>query len=149
MTLRTGDVEYLIEGGYGPRYVPTGQILFARSGALWAVPFDVDRLEVTGREVPVLEGVQANRVIGGVAYAVSDEGTLAYIPGAEESGSWNLLLVDRQGREEPTRQPAHWLDRLPPESKKFGRRSQLKNWRPEGGMSVYTNALASMAIPLK
>jgi len=47
-----GARQLVIEGGSDPRYLPSGHIVFARRGTLMAVPFNIDRLEVTG-ELPV------------------------------------------------------------------------------------------------
>ncbi|MDA1371694.1 MAG: hypothetical protein O2971_13165 [Proteobacteria bacterium] len=46
----TGDVRTIIQNGYNARYVPTGHIVFVRAAALWAVPFDAERLQTTGPE---------------------------------------------------------------------------------------------------
>ena len=41
-----GGTQTLIEGGSDARYVPTGHIVYAVSGSVFAVAFDVQRLEV-------------------------------------------------------------------------------------------------------
>src|SRR5205823_2157210 len=38
----------LIDGGSDARYVPTGHIVYAYQGTLFAVPFDLKRLQVAG-----------------------------------------------------------------------------------------------------
>ena len=43
--LETGEQKILIEGGFSPRYVPTGHIVYGRAGSLFAVPFDLGRLD--------------------------------------------------------------------------------------------------------
>lgn len=48
LSLRTGKWHTLVEGGSYARYVPSGHIVFARAGSLMAVPFDLDRLELSG-----------------------------------------------------------------------------------------------------
>ncbi len=77
----SGGHRTILRDAVAGRVLPTGHLVFVRRGALWAVPFDLSRLEAVGTPVPVIEGV---RVEGGgsVQYAVSDEGSLAYIPGA-------------------------------------------------------------------
>jgi serine/threonine-protein kinase len=90
-SLETGERRILVEGGTNPRYVPTGHIVFARTGWLLAVPFDLERLEVTGSPVPVLEGVGQ--------FSLSREGSLLYVSGT--ASSRKLVWVDRQGVERP------------------------------------------------
>src|SRR5207247_398741 len=57
LSLDTGKKKILIEGGMNARYSPTGHLVYARSGGLLAVPFDVKKLTVTGRPFPILDGV--------------------------------------------------------------------------------------------
>jgi eukaryotic-like serine/threonine-protein kinase len=84
-SLRTGQRKTLLEGGDAPRYLPTGHIVYARGGVLFARPFDLKTLEMTGGAVPVIEGVRGASFIGGSssgAYlAVSNGGSLVYVPG--------------------------------------------------------------------
>ena len=98
LSLATGEKKVLIEGGTYARYAPTGHLVYARAGALFAVAFDLDRLEVTGAPVPVLEGVATHPNNGGAQFAVSSEGTLVYMPGRAMSMSHRLVWVDRSGR---------------------------------------------------
>ena len=57
-SLETGERKVLIEGGRDARYVPTGHLVYVLEGTLLAVPFDVDKLEVTGGPIPMAEGVR-------------------------------------------------------------------------------------------
>ena len=62
-----------------------------------AALFNLTTLEVTSTPVPVLQGVRQTPQRQ-VDYAVSDEGTLVYVP---DSGRLNALVwVDREGQEE-------------------------------------------------
>ncbi|HVG56203.1 MAG TPA: hypothetical protein VM846_17315, partial [Vicinamibacterales bacterium] len=81
------------------RLLPTGHLVFVRSGTLWAVKFDESTLQVQGTPVPMIEGI---RVEGGgaVQYSVGADGTLMYIPGANSAAS-HLVWVDRAGRQTP------------------------------------------------
>ena len=94
--LETGEHKTLLPDAVAGHVLSTGHLVFVRSGALWAVPFDEGSLDIAGTPVPVAEGV---RVEGGgaVQYAVSDNGTLVYIPGGVSAGENTLFLVDRQG----------------------------------------------------
>ena len=74
--------------------------MFWRDGALWAVPFDLERLEPRGNPITVVEGVVGN-ITGRAHYTVSSDGSLAYLPGEGDRGQRVLVWVDRDGREEP------------------------------------------------
>ena len=108
-SLRSGERKTLLEGGSHARYVPTGHLVFARGGVLFAVPFDLKRLEVTGGAVPIVEGVWrtpgANS--GAALFSVSDTGSLIYVPGpaAASSDQSDLALIDRKGVVTPLKVP--------------------------------------------
>ncbi|MBN2320154.1 MAG: protein kinase, partial [Acidobacteria bacterium] len=84
-------------------YLPTGHIVYARENNLFAVPFNPNTLQTTGESVPMVEGVYRIKPLYGPQYAVSDSGTLAYVPVALASASQKrtLVWVDRNGNEEP------------------------------------------------
>ena len=71
----------LIRGGSNARYLPTGQLVYVRAGALLPVDFDVATLTVTGTPVSVIEGL-GRTWSGDADYAISDNGTLVYEPDA-------------------------------------------------------------------
>jgi serine/threonine-protein kinase len=100
-SLRTGERKTLIEGGSDGRYLPTGHIVYARGGVLFAVPFDTERLEVKPGPVPVVEGVRraAGTATGTAQFSTSNMGTLIYIPGptTTTASEQALALVDRKG----------------------------------------------------
>ena len=77
------------------------------------MPFDLDRLEVTGQPVPALEGVTSNSITGGAQFAVSASGTLVYLPGQSTGAGIPLHWMDREGRTTPLRAtPANWFNPL-------------------------------------
>jgi serine/threonine-protein kinase len=101
----TGELHTVVEGGMYGRYVSTGHLIFTRDGTLFAVPFDPDRLEVSGRPEVVTEGVAADPLTGAAGFALSRNGTLAYIRGevTQDKRLWELGLDghERLLREEP------------------------------------------------
>jgi len=140
-TLETGESRTLIEDAYNGRYVPTGHIVFMRSATLWAVPFDVERLELTGPEVPVVNGVTTNSSTGVSAYTFSDEGLLAYLPGGDTTVSIrNLVWVDRQGGVEliPAEPNTYRHPRLSPDQRRVA-----VSVRERGNEDVWIIDLAS------
>ena len=96
----SGEQRVVRVGGADPRYLATGHLVYADEGVLYAVPFDVDRLEVTGGPVPVVEGVrQGIRIQGAAQFDISAAGHLVFVPGA--AGGFNpdftLAVADRTG----------------------------------------------------
>jgi len=81
LDLKSKESKLLIESAHLPRYVSSGHILFMRTNVLWAAAFDLDSLELTGNEYPVLQGVAtAGDGTGQTAYSVSENGRLVYLP---------------------------------------------------------------------
>jgi serine/threonine-protein kinase len=97
----TGERKVVHRGGYYARYVPTGHILYVLKGTLFAVPFDLRKMEATGSEMPVLEGLETNPAEGSAQYGVSDNGLLAYLDDVPDISAFTIAMVDRQGRTEP------------------------------------------------
>ena len=85
--LSGGTPKVVVRGGYYGRFVPSGRasttrghVIYMNQGTLFAVPFDLDRLETSGPAVPALDRVAMNPGTGGVQLAVSSDGTLVYVP---------------------------------------------------------------------
>jgi len=101
LSLETKEQKLVLQNARQGRYLPTGHILYeqAETGNLMAVPFDLASLEVAGDSVQVVQGVR--QTPGSVDYAVSDNGTLVYIPGigGQQSHEHSLVWVDREGKE--------------------------------------------------
>ncbi len=79
--LDTREHRVVLDGGTRPSYLDSGHLVLARTGRLYAAPFDLGSLEVTGAPVPVLEGVMTSPPTGNALYAVTAAGALAYIAG--------------------------------------------------------------------
>ena len=79
--IETGEVRELIPSGNQPRYVSTGHLIYGHGdGALMAVPFDIESLQVTGAPVTLLPSLAV--FAGGASqFAVSQTGTLVYRTG--------------------------------------------------------------------
>ena len=121
-SLATGERRLLVDGGTDARYLPTGHLVYAQGGTLFAVPFDVARLEVTGGPVSLVEEVAVDRRTGAAQFSVSRTGSLAYVPdtGVNRAPQRTLAWVDREGREEPLSAPARAFDapRLSPDGQR-------------------------------
>jgi serine/threonine-protein kinase len=76
-------------------------LVYVRSGTLFAVPFDLDKLEVQGLAVPVLEQVAYSDLNGAAQFDVSRNGTLIYTSGAGGLGQMNIQWMEEGGRTTP------------------------------------------------
>jgi dipeptidyl aminopeptidase/acylaminoacyl peptidase len=83
----------LVESGGHPHYMPTGHLVYVKDSHLFAVLFDVERLEVRGGATIVVDDVNDN--VWTSDFGVSMNGVLVYRP-AGSSGS-NIVWKDRQG----------------------------------------------------
>jgi len=104
LDLETGEARLLLEDADNPRLSPTGHLLFSRHDSLLAVPFDRERLEVTGGAVAVSGGLRTTNVWIGAEFDVSESGTLVHLVGGVLGANRRLKLIDPDGSVEP------WLD---------------------------------------
>jgi eukaryotic-like serine/threonine-protein kinase len=101
-SLDSKERKVLIRGGSDARYLPTGHLVYALRGTLFAVPLDIGKMEVVGSPTPVLEGVRRANPINTAAahFALSTAGSLIYLPGTPSSDvpQRTLALLDRTGK---------------------------------------------------
>ena len=117
---KTGQRKVLLHGGSDARYISTGYIVYVRGNTLFAVPFDLKRQEVTGKPIPVAEGVlhRISPIPAGVPerpgatswpfgvaqFDFSRNGTLAYIPDARSG--------NRGAQNREIRVVFNWFDQI-------------------------------------
>jgi serine/threonine-protein kinase len=122
-SLKSSERKTLVSGGSDARYLPTGHLVYALAGVLFAVPFDLRRLAVTGGPVPVVEGVRRSQFTGTAHFSVSNTGSLVFVPGPASTSSAlsDLALVDRNGTVQPLKLPpgAYEYPRLSPDGKRI------------------------------
>jgi len=98
--LKTGERKVIVQSGSGARYLPTGHLVYTVGATVYAVPFDPRKLQVLAGPVPVLEGVRRSQLAttGAAFFSLSDDGSLAYIPGGTTADLPRVLaLADRSG----------------------------------------------------
>ncbi len=95
----TGEHHMLVQGVFG-RYAVSGHLVYVTAeGTLLAAPFDQDRLEVTGPAIALAEGVGV-RAFGAADLQVAEDGTLLYTMGGAAGDNYELVWLERDGREE-------------------------------------------------
>jgi serine/threonine protein kinase len=90
----------LVRGGMFGRYLRSGHLVYVSRGTLFAVPFDLERLEVRGAPVPVLEGVGSSETYGSAQLAFSQTGTVVY-GSVGEGGLRTVQWLDATGKTQP------------------------------------------------
>jgi WD40 repeat protein len=98
LDLETGQQKTLIEGGQNAVYSATGHIVFARGTTLMAVPFNAMELAVTGEPVALVRDVRHPTTQSAADFALSESGTLIYVPSGGEGARSTVVWVDRSGQ---------------------------------------------------
>jgi eukaryotic-like serine/threonine-protein kinase len=98
VSFKTGERKSLHRGASYGRYLPSGHLVYLQKNTLWAAPFDLSRLEVTGAPQPVLEEVNSNTA-GGGDFDFSQTGTLVYVSSkAQISFPYSIWQLESTGQ---------------------------------------------------
>jgi serine/threonine-protein kinase len=99
--VESGRRKLIRRGGRYPRYIASGHLLYDDNRTLFAVPFDLEKLETQGEAVPVLDGLMADAFRNGaVQYSVADDGTMVYLRGTR-AAERTLVWADEKGAVNP------------------------------------------------
>jgi serine/threonine-protein kinase len=125
VVLATGERRVLLKGAAMARYMPPGYLLFARGRSVFAVRFNLDRLQVEGSPVVVMQGVAGDSTTGASDFTISNTGIFAYFPGAAEGTQHRLVWMTREAAIEPVALPtgAYFDVRLSPDGSRVALQS--------------------------
>jgi Tol biopolymer transport system component/predicted Ser/Thr protein kinase len=105
LSLKSGQWKAVQHGGYFGRYLATsnaaGHLVYVHQGTLFAVGFDLDRLEIRGTPAPLLEDVAGDADSGAGRYDVARNGTLVYRSGKSSIAGWPIAWLDGTGKMNP------------------------------------------------
>ena len=125
LTLADGHRKIVARGGHSPRYLPTstgiGHLVYVNRATLFAIPFDLDKLETRGTAVPVLDDVAYDNTRGTGQFDVSRTGTLVYRRASGGASAMTTVQwVDPTGRKEPllAKLGTYQFPRLSPDGKR-------------------------------
>jgi len=146
--LAGGKRKPLVTGGSFPIYLSTGHLLYLIAGQpgfydAFVAPFDLKRLELTGKSVPVLQGIRTarNRKF---SLAVSRDGILAYASGPTGGTTFEMTWLDRAGRSELVGEKQGEMERLlSPRISPDGRRLLFSRGRSNADMNLFVYDLAA------
>jgi serine/threonine-protein kinase len=97
LSVKTRKWQSLGQDGTNPHYLPEGYLVHAHAGSLLAAGFDLAHLRVTSSPAPVLDGVLTDEWTGNARFAISRDGTLAYLTGGLAKAARQVVLVDPHG----------------------------------------------------
>jgi len=98
ISLKTGVVKIVWNGGYYGRYLRSGHLTYLHQGVLFGVRFDAGRLETRGTPVPIESDIAGNTTNGGGQLDYSRTGTLVYLSGKSNSDLHSLAWIDAVGK---------------------------------------------------
>ena len=131
LTLADRRRKVVAHGGTSPRYLPTssrsGHLIYVIRATMFAVPFDLTKLEARGTPVPVLDDVAYQSGTGASQFdfspAPAGHGTLVYrkAAGGAAAGQRMLQWLDSSGKTEPlSSTPGDYLEPvLAPDGKRI------------------------------
>ena len=123
--LRELSSEQILEQVVRAWYAPTGHLVYVRiDGALFASPFDLDALAITGGAIPLFDGVRV--VMNWADMRLAADGTMLYVEGSvgSTSSEQQLVVVDLEGNEEVLPLDPRVLQRV--------------SWSPDGQSVAYS-----------
>jgi serine/threonine-protein kinase len=101
LSLRDGRRKTLVRGGTWGRYLPSGHLVYINKGTLFAVRFDLDRLEVHGTPTPILKGIAYSEAWGSAEIDFSRTGTVVYQSSRTGGGLVTVQWLDGSGNTRP------------------------------------------------
>jgi serine/threonine-protein kinase len=101
VSLPDGRRKTIHQGATFARYLPSGHIVFVNRGTLFAIPFDLRRLETAGSLFPVLEEVVYSSIAGSAQFDVSRNGTVVYLAGKSDGSGRTVQWLDVSGSLRP------------------------------------------------
>jgi len=122
MSLKDHGRKTIARGATSPRYLPSGHIVYTNRSTMFAIPFDVQTLEIRGNPVPVLNDVGYDPAAGLAQYDISRDGTLVYRQSLPSTRALaELRWIDASGKQQPLRTtPSEYLDpSVSPDGKKI------------------------------
>src|SRR5262245_5310625 len=101
ISLESGRRKTILRGGTYGRYVPTGHVIYASGGTIFAAPFDAGALAVSGPPAAVLQDVRMLDATGVAQVAFAPTGAAVYVAPYFRPPPSRLWRVDRRGAATP------------------------------------------------
>lgn len=95
-SLESPETKFITEVTSATSYVEPGFLIYVRNGTLVAVPFDDEKLEVTGKPIRIVDDVGDFLPLAHANFSVSKTGTIVYQPPFRSS---RVVRLDEHGNE--------------------------------------------------
>jgi serine/threonine-protein kinase len=125
------EISLLVEGGFNGHYVD-GYVIYARQNGVFAAPFDIQSLTITGEEILISTGVAMYPALPAAHFAVGSHAPFLYVPSDRPAGFANrsFAWVDRNGAitDLGFPQAAYFDPSLSPDGKRFAFHDEEHIW---------------------
>ncbi|MBI3209855.1 MAG: serine/threonine-protein kinase [Candidatus Solibacter usitatus] len=135
-----------LASGFYPRYLPSGHLTYIHANTLFAVTFDLDRMELKGTAFPLLENVAVHSGRGHALYDLSRGGMLVHYrgTGGDQRG---LEWLDSLGHSTPIPGMENvFRQRLSPDGSRLGYIEVTGNGRNIGILDLKRNAKVKLTF---
>ena len=78
-----------------------GHLMYLNKATLFAVPFDLEKLETHGTALPIVDDIASNGLLGTAQLSNSRNGTLVYRKSGGDSGLLTVEWLDASGKTQP------------------------------------------------
>src|SRR5262249_31087476 len=95
-----GERKVLRRGASYGRYLPNGYLVYVQDATVFAAVFDLDRLEIRGEPLPIIDAV-ADAEYNGSHCSFADDGCFIYLPGRAIVTSYTLTWLNSNSKMEP------------------------------------------------
>jgi len=112
---------HILTHGWMARYSSAGYLMCLRGGVLTLLPFDEDRLQVTGAAVQLRQSAGGDPSSSAGYFSIAAKGTMVYVPGSFSQPGGLLTLVNRKGESHALPLPAKQYNnpRFSPDGKRL------------------------------
>jgi serine/threonine protein kinase/Tol biopolymer transport system component len=97
-SMSSGQRKTVQSSGYYARYLPSGHVVYMHESTLFAVPFDLKQVAVTGQPAPILDGMVTNPSRGAAQISFSETGDLVYVAGRSGGRNVSIYWMDHVGK---------------------------------------------------
>jgi WD40 repeat protein/predicted Ser/Thr protein kinase len=120
VSLATRERKVVVKGGFFGQYLPSGHLVYLHESTLFAAPFDLNRLTLSGPPAAILEDVSSNSTAGG-DFAFSRSGIFVYLAGKAPGAGAPITWLDSAGKRELLYAPSGlcYTPRFSPDGKRL------------------------------